>query len=248
MRSCHLGSKQSCKAGRSGSGVTGPAGRRWTLAGIPGADAASHRDEWPGQWAACATSAGRAGRAKVRGPGHPCTRAKVQAREPGSGAGATRREGPGSPAACPRRPEPPTLRRRPARPPGTRPRSVAAAPLRAGHRQARAHLAPSERLCGSCTRGSGSGSGCPARRSGSERTRTTRAARVRRQDGLRTAPLPRRRHAPPRPSAGLRRAAAHPPRTGPGARPSFGPTSRQGRDQSFPRRRGCPPERGTGHQ
>lgn len=170
---------------------------------------------------------------------------------PGAGIGgrSDTGDGPGSPDACPRRPEPPALRRRPARPPGTRPRTVAAAPLRAGHRQARAHLAPSERLCRSCTRGLGSGSGCPARGSGSARTRTTRAARVPRQDGLRAAPLPRRRHAPPRPSAGLRRAAAHPPRTGPSAgRPaSFGPTSRQGRDQSFPRCRGCP-LRGTGHQ
>ncbi|MEJ1276573.1 hypothetical protein NN561_007479 [Cricetulus griseus] len=47
----------------------------------------------------------------------------------------------------------PTLRRRPAHLGLARSRR-----RRASHRQARAHLGPSERLCGSCTRGSGSGS------------------------------------------------------------------------------------------
>lgn len=192
----------------------GPAGWLWTLAGIPGADAASHRGGWPGQ---CGQPVPRLqARLTGRRSAGLATRARGERCRPGSRGRGPERHGGWTRLAGRLSPPPgaPALRRRPARPPGTRPRSVAAAPRRAGHRQACAHLAPSERLCGSCTRGSGSGSGCPARGSGSVRTRTTSGARVPRQDGLRAAPLPRRRHAPPRPSAGLRRAAAHPPRTG----------------------------------
>lgn len=202
--------------------MTGPAGRRWTLAGIPGADAASHRSEWPGQ---CGQPVPRpqAGLAGRRSAGL-ATRARGRRCRPGSrGRGwSDTGDGPGSPDACPRRPEPPhSAAGRPARPPGTRPQSVAAAPLRAGHRQAPrspgSEQAPKRKLhtrIGVGIRVSGAGirlsededdqgSARPAPRWPPRRPAATSQ--------------PRPHHAPPRPSAGLRRAAAHPPRIGPGA-------------------------------
>lgn len=96
------------------------------------------------------------GRAKVRGPDHPCTRGRVRPGERGSGPERCW-EGPRCPDECLRRPEPPhPAAGRPARPPGARPRPVATARVTA---QVHAHLGRSERLRRSCTRGSGLGAG-----------------------------------------------------------------------------------------
>lgn len=88
--------------------------------------------------------------------------------------------------------------------------------------------------------GVGARFGGPARGSGLRWTRKTRGACVPRQDGLRAAPLPRRRHAPTRPSAGLHRAAPHPPHPELAwwlrcPRRSVPTPSQRDSDQSFPR-------------
>nr|BAC26443.1 unnamed protein product [Mus musculus] len=191
--------------------------RRWLLPGIPGGAAASHRGRRPGQ-SVPRLQAGQ-GRAKVRGPGHPCTRRRVRPGEPGSGPERCW-EGPRCPDECLRRPEPPhSAAGRPAGPPTWG--SPASRRHRAGHRPGPrspgSERAPAQKLH---TRiGVGGRVGGPSRGSGLRWTRKTRGACAPRQDGLRAAPLPRRRHAPTRPSAGLHRAAPHPPTTGPGAPP-----------------------------
>lgn len=97
----------------------------------------------------------RQGRAKVRRPGHPCTRGRVRPGERGSGPGVMPGGTPLSGRVSPP-PVAPAPRRRPARPPGARPRPVAAERVTD---LPSAHLGRSERLRRCCTRGSGSGPG-----------------------------------------------------------------------------------------
>lgn len=150
--SCHLGNKQSCES--------------WTLKWVQ--VKGSYRDPKrrrcvpPVRRPVPRLQAGL-GRAKVRRLGHPCTREKVRPGEPGSGLGRCCL-GSRFPGECPRHPRPPhPATRQPARPPGARPRPGAAARVTV---QSRAHLGPSERLRGSCTRRSGSGSRVRGSRAG----------------------------------------------------------------------------------
>lgn len=203
-------------------------GDPWSRRGIP-----PGRVAWA-VWAACATSAGPADRAKVRGPGHPCTRGKVQAREPVSGAGATwgmdpARRTPVPAARSPRTPPPagpptwdsPAVRRRRSAPRGSPPGLRSPGSERAPMRKLHTRIGVGIRV---------SGAGILF----SEDENNQRSAR----------PAPRwppRRPAatsPPRPATPLGRPPPRrrtPTQNRQGERPpaSFGSTSRQGRDQSF---------------
>lgn len=239
VRPCRVGNKQACKIGLKWVRVEGPLqGGAGHSRGSQGGGTASHRGGWPGQSGQPVPrlQAGL-GRAKVRGPGHPCPRGwggQVQA--PGSrGRGPSDAEhGPRSPDECPRSPEPPHSAAcrcvgRPAGPP-TR-GSPQSRRRRASHRQARAHLGPGERLCGSCTRGVGvrvgrwvPGAGMRLGEDEEERSSARPAPRWPPRRPAATSP-PRPvtpRHAPrPAPSApprthpGLARCGRRPQRSGP---------------------------------